>query len=388
MNGQIKPGSGVWLLTCSFTGAGTAFFGPFLPHLSSVWHLLDKQVGLLIACFFLGSFLGTLLLSRNLRRTLTIGSWTACFGFLTFAQSTHLDSGFRAALPAAAVMGFGLGQLMSSINLLVGNGPESERSKSLAALSAAWCAGAILSPVLTTVWLVGIDPSIRLSVLALLFLFPIVWARGRSILVQASFAEREQVSEQPPFGIGAMRLACLCTAAFLIYGGIEASVANWMPLYALRYSSMTLGAAQWIVSLFWFGLISGRMLTFLIVNSAVETLIVRAAIIGSSCCLAWLVYAPSSWNISIGSFVIGATLSPLFPLMLSAVIACRLSIRILGVVLAACGLGSALLSSLLGLISSLWSLRMGMLLPLIALGVLLIFFWQSPGYRHNPLSRR
>jgi hypothetical protein len=64
--------------------------------------------------------------------------------------------------------------------------------------------------------------------------------------------------------------------------------------------------------------------------------------------------------------------------MLSAVIACKLSVRIVGIVLAASGLGAAFLSSLLGLISSLWSLHLGMLLPMAALSLLLVLCWRPP----------
>jgi hypothetical protein len=113
MKTEIRTGSSLWWITFSFTGAGTAFLGSYLPYIAGLWRLHDHQSGALVACFFIGSFTGTMLLSRRLRFNLSLGSWLGCLGFLAFAQSARFASGFRVAAPALVIIGFGLGQLMS-----------------------------------------------------------------------------------------------------------------------------------------------------------------------------------------------------------------------------------------------------------------------------------
>lgn len=380
MKSEIKTGSSLWLFTFSLTGVGSAFLGSFLPYIAGLWHLHDHQSGILVACFFIGSFTGTMLLSRRLRINLNVGSLLGCLGFLLFAQASRSPVGFNEGAYALVLMGFGLGQLMSSVNLLVGTAAGPRRSKYLARLSAAWCGGAILSPVLTSISIVTLSPPARLFLFGFLFLVPLIVTQGRSLsspkLVQPEVSHTASATANSAFS-----LAALCIAIFLVYGGIEASIASWIPTFAVRYSVTPLFAAQWQVSLFWFGLMLGRTYLARIIMPSIEATILRAAIITSACCLGLYVSVPSSTTLWLGGILIGACLSPIFPLMLSAAIATGLSVRALGVALAACGLGAALFNSVLGYISSMYSLRIAMLLPLAGLAILLLLCWRLPALR-------
>jgi fucose permease len=270
------------------------------------------------------------------------------------------------------------------VNLLVGTAAGAERSKYLARLAAAWCAGAILSPVLTSVWIAGISPPSRLSLFALLFLLPFVATKGRGI--EAAPRAQRQAREPAPRGTSSgLGIALLCVAIFLVYGGIEASIASWIPMFALRYSATPLFAAQWLISAFWLGLMLGRIYIARIVTPPIEHAILRVAIIGSACCLGLCIAAPSAGTIWAGSVLIGVCLSPLFPLMLSASIAGGLSVQALGAALAACGLGAAMFPSFLDLLSSFYSLRTAMLLPLVALGMLLFLSWRLTQLNCRPV---
>jgi len=375
MKAAIKTGSSLWLFTFSLTGAGTAFLGSYLPSIAALWRLHDHQAGVLVACFFTGSFTGSMLLSRHLRLNLNVGSWLGCIGFLVFAQAARFASGFHAAACALAVVGFGLGQLMSSVNLLVGAAAGSERSKYLARLGAAWCAGAILSPVLTSIAIPGISPPSRLSLFALLFMIPFGATQGRDC-APVLMAECEPSVPSSGEVSSKRSLAALCIAIFLIYGGIEAGIASWIPMFAVRYSVTPLVAAQWLISVFWLGLMLGRIYVARVITPSTENLMLRVAIISACCCLALYVVAPSVGTIWAGGLLVGVCLSPIFPLMLSAAIASGLSVRALGAALAACGLGAAMFTAILGFASSLFSLRAAMLLPLLALGILLLLFWR------------
>lgn len=372
---MIRAGvdSSVWRLTMAFTGIGSAMLGPLLPHLLVQWQLRDHQAGMLVASLFLGSFSGTLLLSERLESSLRRGAWAAATGCVTFAWCTHLDHGFAGGLLAILLLGFGMGQLMSSINLLVGAVPAGERARGLANLGSAWCAGAILSPILSTVMFSRVSPPLRLGMLAPMFLLPLV-ARPDEALLHFKRTRDSKDGWSSTHSCGVL----VCTIAFLLYGGIEVSISAWVPSFAARYSGGTLAASQWLLSLFWLGLIAGRTLVATFVSPALEIPLLRVAIVGSALCLMSLLFFTSMAQIWIGVAMLGVCIAPAFPLLLSSTLSYGYSNRVVGVILAFCALGSALFPWLLGILSSLLSLRFGMALPLLCLSCLAALRWNSP----------
>jgi len=366
---HVDCDAGIWRFTFVLCGAGSTFVGPFLPSLSTTWHLTDSHAGLLVSAFFLGSFLGTLLLSNHLRRTLNIGASMACIGLLLFSRTLGYSSGFPFAIIALAITGFGLGQLMSSINLLVGCAESARRAGSLASIAAAWCLGAVLSPTLTTVIITSLTPQLRLALFAALFITPALWSSGRPLPTRP-------VSQQNPTTMDSRvsttwRPAILCVIMFLVYGGVEASISAWMPMFATRYRLGTLGKAQWIVSLFWIGLGSSRVVIDRFIAIKREDQATRIFLFVAAVSLFCLVVVPSRFGLLAGCLLAGFSLGPIFPLILSSSIGLGLSSRSLGIALAACGLGSAIFPYFLGLISSAGSLQNGMAVPVIGLVILI-----------------
>jgi len=382
MTGEVSSESKLWRLTFVFAGVGSTFLGPLLPTLETTWQLRDHQAGFLVSCLFAGSFTGTMLLSPKLRRTLTAGSWFACIGLLLFAGCMARNPGLPAAGASLVLMGFGLGQLMSSINLLVGSGDESRRAADLAGIAAAFCVGAILSPGLTTVFFKFVPIPMRLGAFALFFLLPVFWIKGKEL---PALRRATPNTDRQSAGLKRWHPAWSCILVFLIYGGVEACVGNWLPLFATRYRLGVLGRAQWITSVFWIGLSSGRFVMSRYFNASREGQVLRLSLIGSAACLIWLIAFPSPIVLLLACGVEGVCLGPIFPLILSSSIGYGLSERSLGVALAACGLGAAVFPALLGLAASGWSLRAGMLVPICGLCVLLLLRWQSSS-KALPLS--
>jgi MFS transporter, FHS family, glucose/mannose:H+ symporter len=374
MTSTVGSESKLWRMTFVFAGVGSTFLGPLLPTLEMTWRLRDHQAGFLVSCLFAGSFTGTMLLSPMLRRTLTIGSWSACIGLLLFAWCVARNPGITVAAGSLALMGFGLGQLMSSINLLVGSGDERKRAANLAGIAAAFCIGAILSPALAAVSFNIWPTPIRFGVFALFFLLPILWIRGREL--PASRRATTMVDRQS-VGLRQWNPAWRCIFVFLIYGGVEACVGNWLPLFATRYQLGVIGRAQWITSVFWIGLGSGRFVMSRYFNASSEERVLRISLVGSAACLIWLIVFPSPIVLLLACAAEGVCLGPIFPLILSSAIGYGLSARNLGIALAACGLGAAVFPVLFGLAASGWSLRTGMLVPICGLCLLLLLQWHS-----------
>ena len=380
MQKDIQASSSIWLVTMSLTGVGCTFMGPLLPFVAALWHLHDKQSGTLLFCLFLGSFSGTILLGRNLERTLRIGALAATIGLLGFALAAKTASGFAGGATALVAMGFGLGQLMSSINLLVGAIPVPFRSRALANLGSAWCIGAVLSPLLTTVLVSGVSPASRLAFFAPAFLLPVIASWGRALP-----CSKDTLEPGPVVPARLQRLIPLWVAIFLVYGGVEANVAGWMSMFALRYQISGTASAQWLVSLFWSGLIAGRLLMAAVVVRMGEKHVLNLSILSSASCLLFLLTRSSANGLLVGIGLTGVCLGPIFPMLLTSTLEYRLGSRVMGVILAACGLGAAVFPFLLGIISTTSSQRTGMFLPLVGLLLLLAMCRQL--VRSHPVLR-
>jgi fucose permease len=336
-----------------------------LPRLSSAWALRDGQSGLLLASLFLGSFLGTLLISANLQKTLHAGAWFSFAGFICFSASLASGHGFAASSAALFLAGLGMGQLMSSINLIVGQANRIARPSALSKLAALWCVGAIASPLFTSVIFTASSTSIRLALLGVLFLIPTL-----SAPIPTAQTVDTSSSAPTPQALGAGIVFALI---FFFYGGIEASITGWLPLFAIRMGTMGLGAGQWIVSLLWIGLAGGRLMCRPLIQPFGELRLLKVALLSSATVLAILILLHSKASFTAGCVLTGCLLGPVFPITLSIMIGYKLSNRVMGAALASCALGSAILPSILGLLSGLWhSLQLAMLLPVAGLLTLLL----------------
>src|SRR5271156_3550913 len=95
-------------------GLGTALLGPILPLLAKQWSMSDSQSGLLMTAKFCGAFLGGVTVSRRLRQSLLVGLITGAIGFGGFAAAQSMGVGCVGLF----VGGFGLGQIITSVNIL------------------------------------------------------------------------------------------------------------------------------------------------------------------------------------------------------------------------------------------------------------------------------
>jgi fucose permease len=243
-------------------------------------------------------------------------------------------------------------------------------------LGGAWCCGAVFAPIFTTLIVRSPTPDIRLGFFAPMYLLPLAFTGGCSLSARIPVPKD---SSQPANLPQLANLTLFWAMIFVLYGGIEASVANWIPMFTQRYHIGTGGAAQWSVSIFWIGLIGGRMGLAGTAASATEAKALRLAIVSAGCCLLWLVNASSSIALFAAIATTGICVGPVFPLLLSASFNSISNARSIGVVLAAAGLGGAVFPFMLGAISNASSLRIAMSLPLAGLLLLLVFALRAPG---------
>ena len=140
-------------------GLGTVLLGPILPTVSKTWGLTDAAAGSLFFAKFLGAFAGGATVPTRLRIGILSATVLTAIGLAGFALATGLWS----ALAALLVLGFGLGQLIASSNILAGRRYSAHTGSALSTFNFFWSLGAVSTGLLTA-WLL---PNFRLS--ALLF---------------------------------------------------------------------------------------------------------------------------------------------------------------------------------------------------------------------------
>src|SRR5580693_1907777 len=148
--GQFGVNRASALIYSSFVLAGvvTTLLGPMLPLLMARWSMTDERAGLFFTFQFFGNLagiatLGPLLTRRGYGQTFVIGFTSIALGI------AGLDSGNEfACLSSTAVFGYGLGLILSAVNLWAAEVAGARRTTALSILNVAWGLGAISCPAL------------------------------------------------------------------------------------------------------------------------------------------------------------------------------------------------------------------------------------------------
>jgi len=354
-----------WLLYFGFffNGLSVVMLGPMLPAMSRALGLSDWREGALLAAQFLGCALGSLLVAHAPRTAFLGGSFSSCFGLAAIVLSLdHLASlpgGFVTVCVALLFYGFGLGQVITSINLLMGKEDQGRISR-ISLGNALWSAGAILSPIIVALSLRQLALKSVLSGAAILFL-----------LLGALFELLRKRHHQPPILHVRMRgwrvpARALMTFAivFFLYGGAETCCSGWITTFAHRSVGVPGTISPLCTSAFWLGVAGGRALAGIVLRglSRKKELYVLCGC-ALACSLA-LPLAPSMSRLTLLAASCGAFLGPIFPVAFSYFLSQRPAPRQTGLVLTACGLGASVMPLLLGILSQqLNSLRLALVIP-------------------------
>jgi fucose permease len=339
----------------ALTGVGAVLLGCILPRLSAEWHLRDKDAGLLLLVQFATAALGALLVRRNLWQAL------ACGYALFSAGSISIFLLQSRALPAFAAY---------------------RKGAALAILNFSWSAGAVACPLLAAQFLRHARGSTAFGMLGLCVL---------PFALLPFFAD-QRVLDAPAGlepSLGALReiraISYFALLAFL-YVGMESAVGNWMSTFAIRAASWSFSGSSLAVSVFWAALLLGRLLTPAMLAILPERRLYRASVVATIAGISLLLAAHGPRTVLAGSVLTGLALAPMFPLIISLLMAEMGESRNAGWVFATAGLGGAVLSWLTGTVSTdTGSLRIGLLVPAgAALLMLVLIIWR----RSNPATGR
>jgi fucose permease len=368
-------------LSFLFSGAGTLLLGPTLPVFAQHWHLRDSQSGLLIAAQFFGLFLGAIALSRNLRLTLLCGYFTAAAALVLLAIASNHAAGKLPGTFALFLLGLGLGQVTTTVNLLSAlrfHAPQ-QRSAALSLLNFTWSAGAVLSPLVAGFYLAHIS---------LFSLFLTFVAFAGVLFVALIVSTSGTVAPQPPEPAKAesrvdMQFAPLAYffLLLLLYGGLEATVGDWLSTYTLRYTPLGIAAAAYCTSALWAAFAAGRALASVALRTLPERTVRTGGILLALLAIVALRSIHTGLSVGICASMIGLGIAPFFPVTFSLLIAHHPSPRQAGAATSNIGLGSAIFGYLTGIISTrAGSLHTAMLTPIvIAIGLLALCSVQPAG---------
>lgn len=354
-------------------GLGTALLGPILPVLARQWEMVDSQSGLLMMAKFCGAFLGGVTVSRKLRQSLLVGLIAGTLGFGGFA----IAPGMSVGCVCLFVGGFGLGQIITSVNILAGRRFTAHRGSALAMLNFSFSLGAMLSALLSA-WLLP-----RFALRGLLECFAGLFLLGGiSLLVQmrrdgSSPEEFQEAEVEGAPQIGLSRRMFLYFAGLLIlYGGLETCLSGWLTTFALRYGDKTLAVSEYTTLLLWLSLTVGRAGASAVMLRVGEKTVQRWGLGLAAVFTAALAMAHSAVTIAGFAVLLGLSLAPFFPATWALLMAERPTARQAGIVLAVSGLGAAALPWMMGIVSTqTGSLQIALALPFAAAVGLLGMSW-------------
>jgi MFS transporter, FHS family, glucose/mannose:H+ symporter len=278
------------------------------------------------------------------------------------------------------VGGFGLGQIITSVNILAGRRFTAHRGSALAMLNFSFSLGAMLSALLAA-WLLP-----RFALRGLLDCFAGLFVVGALVLVAQMLRESSDVedfdSATPEGGsqFGLSGRAYLFFAGLLVlYGGLETCLSGWLTTFALRYGDKTLAVSEYTTLLLWMSLTVGRVGASAVMQRVGEKTVQRWGVGLAALFTAALAMAHSAATIAAFAVLLGLSLAPFFPATFALLMAERPTARQAGIVLAVSGLGAAALPWMMGVVSTrTGSLQVALALPFAAAVALLGMSWLVP----------
>jgi fucose permease len=338
--------------------------------------MLDSQSGLLMMAKFCGAFLGGVTVSGRLRRSLLAGMMAGAAGFGGFAVAPSMSVGCVGLF----VGGFGLGQIITSVNILAGRRFTAHRGSALAMLNFSFSLGAMLSALLAA-WLLP-----RFALRGLLEGFATLFAVGVVALILQMRGTAENAEEfdkaaleaEPQIGLRG-RAYLYFAALLVLYGGLETCLSGWLTTFALRYGDKTLAVSEYTTLLLWMSLTVGRVGASAVMLRVGEKTVQRWGLGLAAVFTAALAMAHSAVTIAGFAVLLGLSLAPFFPATWALLMAERPTARQAGIVLAVSGLGAAALPWLMGVASTrAGSLQVALALPFAAALGLLVMSWFTP----------
>lgn len=358
-------------------GLVTVMLGPLLPALISRWNIQDAQAGTLFSASFLGQLIGAWFATRNLRVSLLAGAGLTVLGVLALAWV-----GFPLAHFALFATGLGISAGLTAGNVIAGLS-STHRSRALALFNVSWSLGAIACPALVRFAGPADTRLFFVITAAIVAVGGVVAATLPSSLTSATPTAPRSTkgAPHPPFILLIVFAVCM-----LLYIGIENALGGWLPSFAVRSNPAI--KASTVAMLYWISELISRLTMALLLFRVPEPVLYRASLTLLLLSVAFLIFIPHpSLPILLGAAILnGASIGPVYPLLIAFLLGRFSSHPWLGRLFAAASLGGAFLPWLTGIVSTRsGGLRVGLVVP--AVGVLLMLLLSETIVQARSLAR-
>jgi FHS family glucose/mannose:H+ symporter-like MFS transporter len=336
----------------ALTGVLHVVGGALLPSLSARFHLTDANSGLLFLLYFAGTSVGALLCRKNYARTMTIGFLGMAVACVAVAISP------RPLLePLFFLLGISVGVPMSAVTLFTGRTFPERCASLLTFLNFSWSIGALAAPLIAARILVQHD----YRTAYILFSIAATCAAAACAMMLRDRPEPIHASAGLE-STTAFHLVLVFAFAAFLQVGIENTVAAWLPTYALRTEKSGVVLAAAASSFYWAGFLLSRGLSSFLLLRIEPMRILRTVIAAGLIFALLLEFAPSAALRNLAMFLLGASLAPAYPLVLSGFFARTRNTADSRWILFTAGFGGSVLPWIAGFVSGhTASIRTGML---------------------------
>jgi fucose permease len=311
--------------TIFMLGVATSMLGPSLPGLAGRLRIALPQAGLFFTFLALGSVMATLVVARWMDRPVrhalvASGALLAGCALLFLAGSET----FAQAGAAAALMGLAISSAGTAPNAIIAELYRQRAGQMLNALHLCSGAGAFAGPILvaTSSRLGGsYGEAFRLAG-ALYLVVGLIWILSRpprplGATVGPGPCATGRTGSKVAGGAWLAALIPLFLFAAL-YMGTEQALGGWLFTYGRRSAALDATAASLLTALFWFSLVSGRLVAIGILGRASNRVTLFGGVLLGAAGIAMLVLGsvspPLLW---LGTITVGLGLGPLFPTTLA-----------------------------------------------------------------------
>lgn len=307
-------------------GLPDSILGVVWPSVYPHFGLTADHLGVVLVATVCGYLVSSILAGRALQ-VLGVGGLLAA----SCALVTVSLAGFALAplwsifVGSAVFAGLGAGAIDSGLNAYAA---RHYSARQMNWLHACWGVGATLSAMMAAAllarhfpwqWTYGSLCVLMVAMTALFTLTLKAWQGQLEPVGQASADASAPIDQVPATMREALRhpLVIAQILVFFVYSGFEFSLANWSYTLLTQYRGFSEGLAGTAVSLFWISLTAGRFLLGAIADRVgVRRLLLLCVTTGLLGGLSF-VLTPWSWGSMAGLAVLGASLAPLYPGMMT-----------------------------------------------------------------------
>ena len=384
MQGRLKPvaarSSFAWaslagILAAEWlTGIGITLLGSMLPAVASAWHLDDARSGSMLLAVFAGASAGALLTRPPFHRAVAAG-----LALVAICMAALAISGGQLLFLLLLLFGIGLGLVMTSNSLLIGERYPERRAAMLTLLNFSWSVGAAVSPFAVN-FILG-----RTGVLGVCWGMAVAAALGALLALSLVHGDdRSPVPAPLPTPAPAPRHGRVVVffALFgMLYCGAEASLGGWVLTYVHRLGFHASAAPPLAASCFWLSLLAGRAIAPAVLLRVREDRLLAVSLVCAFASVVALLTLRSLPGVLLAAALAGFSLAPVFPIFVSIFLALAADAGEARWLFAVAGVGSAGFPWITGQVAArTGSLHMGLMVPLAALVVMLAMLrWPGGG---------